>query len=75
MRWIGAAILAALVAGPDDITPAEFEKLHKSLRPKSGQRWESIPWKTNLLEARALANDQGKPIFIWSMNGNPLGCT
>lgn len=34
-----------------------------------------IPWRTDLLEARREANEQGKPIFLWLMNGNPLGCT
>ena len=75
MRWISAALLAVLFSGPDDITPKEFEKLHKSLRPKFPQKWQTIPWKTNLLEARDLAVKLRKPIFIWSMNGNPLGCT
>jgi hypothetical protein len=36
--------------------------------------WASIPWQTDLWEARRLAADQGKPIFAWMMNGNPLGC-
>jgi hypothetical protein len=36
--------------------------------------WASIPWQTDLWEARRIANEQGKPIFAWMMNGNPLGC-
>ena len=36
--------------------------------------WTSIPWQTDLWEARRLAAEQGKPIFAWMMNGNPLGC-
>ena len=34
--------------------------------------WKTIPWKTSLLEARELAARQGKPIFLWSMDGHPL---
>ena len=37
-------------------------------------KWASIPWQTDLWEARKLAADQDKPIFAWMMNGNPLGC-
>ncbi len=38
-------------------------------------KWQEIPWQTDLWEARRLAVQQGKPIFLWAMNGNPLGCT
>ena len=34
-----------------------------------------IPWRTSLLQARRDANEQGKPIFMWIMNGDPLGGT
>lgn len=37
-------------------------------------KWASIPWQTDLWEARRLAGEQRKPIFMWAMNGNPLGC-
>jgi hypothetical protein len=37
-------------------------------------QWATIPWQTDLWEARRLAAEQGKPIFLWAMNGNPLGC-
>lgn len=37
-------------------------------------KWASIPWQTDLWEARKIAAKQGKPIFAWMMNGNPLGC-
>jgi hypothetical protein len=38
-------------------------------------KWLSIPWQTDLWEARQLAAREGKPLFLWAMNGNPLGCT
>ena len=38
-------------------------------------KWQEIPWQTDLWTARRLAAEQGKPIFLWAMNGNPLGCT
>lgn len=37
--------------------------------------WLRIPWHTDLWEARRPAASEGKPIFLWGMNGNPLGLT
>ena len=34
-----------------------------------------IPWRTNLMQARAESQRTGKPLFLWVMDGNPLGCT
>jgi hypothetical protein len=46
------------------------------VRPKPEEvKWQAIPWQTDIWEARRLALQQGKPIFLWAMNGNPLGCT
>jgi len=28
-----------------------------------------------VLDAQAAAAREGKPIFIWAMDGHPLGCT
>ena len=78
------ALLAVLILVPasgglaqtlPDLTPTEFRELLASLVPHTPEKWQSVPWKTGLLEARALAVKSGKPIFMWSMNGNPLGCT
>jgi hypothetical protein len=53
-----------------------FRELMAYVRPKPEEvRWQSIPWQTDVWEARRLAAEQGKPIFLWAMNGNPLGCT
>jgi hypothetical protein len=46
------------------------------IRPKPEEmRWQAIPWQTDLRAARLLAEGAGKPVFLWAMNGNPLGCT
>lgn len=52
----------------------EFDETHRSLLP-APETWQTIPWKVDLLEARDLAIREGKPLFLWSMNGHPLGCT
>ncbi len=57
-----------------DISNKEFSELHKSLVPKMAL-WKTVPWQTSLLKAQNMAVREAKPIFIWSMDGHPLGCT
>jgi hypothetical protein len=53
-----------------------FREVLASIRPRPEEvRWQDVPWQTDLWEARRLAAAEGKPIFLWAMNGNPLGCT
>ena len=57
------------------LTQAEFQRLHRQLQPDPKATWRTIPWKTSVLDAQAAAARAGKPIFIWAMDGHPLGCT
>ena len=43
-------------------------------RPEE-EKWLSIPWQTDLNQARDFAAKEGKPMFFWIMNGDPMGCT
>ena len=55
---------------------ASFRDLIAYVRPKPEEsKWLEIPWQTDLWDGRRLAMAEGKPIFLWAMNGNPLGCT
>lgn len=38
------------------------------------QKWLTIAWHSDLLEAQAKAQNEGRPLFVWAMNGDPLGC-
>ncbi len=62
-------------AEPPALDQAEFERLHAELQPDQAQPWRTIPWKISLLDAQRLAAEQKKPLFIWAMDGHPLGCT
>jgi hypothetical protein len=60
-------------AVPEDA--AEFARLHAAIKPRPEELlWTQIPWETDLWAARMRAREAGKPIFMWAMNGNPLGC-
>jgi hypothetical protein len=70
------ALLAFLLFPPSSgLTVDEFRTLHEQLQPARGESWRTIPWKVSLVEAQALAARTKKPLFIWAMDGNPLGCT
>ena len=67
--------IAVTSAKADELTQAEFLKLHAELQPDDSALWRSVPWKTSVLIAQQVAAEQKKPIFIWAMDGHPLGCT
>jgi hypothetical protein len=57
------------------LTAEQFEKLRALIKPHLGEdKWAEIPWSSQLWEARRQAATQGKPILLWEMDGNPLGC-
>lgn len=58
-----------------ELTPGEFRRLHDELEPSADEPWRTIPWKIGLLDAQRTAAKEKKPIFIWAMDGHPLGCT
>ena len=63
-------------APPEPPEDALLDDKVKSVLPRpEEENWQSIPWKRNLQDARRESQLQGKPLFLWIMNGNPNGCT
>ena len=62
-------------AAAEDLTDAVCQRLRAELQPSGDEPWRSIPWKIDLLDAQQTAAREQKPIFIWAMDGHPLGCT
>jgi hypothetical protein len=58
-----------------ELKEAEFLVLHGQLQPPKNEPWRTIPWKITLIDAQRIAIQEKKPIFIWAMDGHPLGCT
>jgi len=83
-RLLAAAVLvvatgtcAAPAEEPRPLTPAQFEKLHRMLKPQPGEsRWMEIDWHPSVWEARQKAAAEGKPIFLLAGSGGapPAGC-
>jgi hypothetical protein len=38
-------------------------------------RWLEVPWRTDLGSALKEAERERKPVYMWVMDGHPLGCT
>lgn len=68
-------VLTILLAASGSLSVDEFERLHAELRPSPEEAWRTIPWQTSLIGAQATAAREQKPLFIWAMDGHPLGCT
>lgn len=62
-------------AEPTELSPAQFDKLHKLIKPADSESpWAEIPWETCLWEGRKKAAAEGKPMFLWgATEGNPIG--
>ena len=75
LTCIGFCLSLAAAHAAEPIKPAQFDKLHALIRPNANEdKWTQIPWMTNLWDARKKAAEEGKPILLWEMDGNPLGC-
>lgn len=67
---------APLATSPGEITPAQFEEVFDLCRPPAQESaWLQVGWEIDLWKARERAAREGKPIFLWEMDGHPLGCT
>ena len=61
---------------PKGPTGQTREELMAVIEPgERGEAWLEIPWETDLTVARRKAAAAGKPVFLWEMDGHPLGCT
>jgi hypothetical protein len=74
----GSVIISAASGSPiaaQELSEARCHALLAELQPSGDEAWRTIPWKIDLLDAQRSAAKRHKPIFIWAMDGHPLGCT
>lgn len=79
MAWrislvVGALVVAAHCssASADDLLDKKLKEICPSGRSEA---FRQIPWHTNLVEAAREARETKRPLFVWVMDGHPLGCT
>ena len=66
--FAGVGLLGVQLGLSDDAV------VKKILPSKAESAWQAIDWKTDLWGARKEAGKLGKPIYLWEMDGHPLGC-
>jgi len=72
---LGLLFASLTLAAAAPVDNAEFQRLTALIKPQAEENsWLEIPWKTDLWAARQQAAAEGKPIFLWEMDGHPLGC-
>lgn len=66
---------AAPVSGDKDwLSWKDFETLPAVVKPQPDEwKFMQIPWTTDLNAARKKAAKEGKPLYVWTMAGVPLG--
>ena len=54
-------------------SPAELTELATIIKPSAAaNKWQQIPWLTDVSEARKLAKKEKRPLFLWTVFGEPL---
>ncbi len=71
-------LLSAPALQAQDAEPSAqpFDKRFALVMPSASEEsWRAVGWHTSLMEARKLAQEQNRPVFLWIIVGNPHGCT
>lgn len=68
-----SAIIAA--SKSDRLTDVQFDLLTRSILPSAEEaKWRATAWLPSIDDGRTKAVNQNRPLFVWAMNGDPLGC-
>ena len=52
---------------------AELTQLAAVIKPSAkANQWQQIPWLTDVAEGRKLAKEEKRPLFLWTVFGEPL---
>ena len=72
--WMAAAAVCLPPANPPAV-PSLDKRVAAIMPSKKDDHWKDAGWRTNLMQARAEAQEKGRPVFLWIMVGNPQGAT
>ena len=54
-------------------SPAELANLATVIKPSAAaNKWQQIPWLGDVNEGRKLAREENRPLFLWTVFGEPL---
>jgi hypothetical protein len=71
---LSIGLLALAVNAQQSATDLDA-KVASVLPTADENRWLQIPWRTDLGAALKEAEQSHKPLYLWVMDGHPLGCT
>lgn len=72
---LASSLLILGMAPQEGVKAGDIASLKTLIKPHAEEtKWEEIPWTVDLWEARKKAAQTGKPIMLWEMDGNPMGC-
>jgi len=75
-KLLGILMVFPIAASHAELSKTQFDTLFELCLPaKSESAWLDLGWEIDLWAARQRAAEEGKPIFLWEMDGHPLGCT
>lgn len=75
-KRILAVLLLAAVARAEELNDLTFDAWVDRIAPSTEElKWREIPWRGVFADAVVEAQEAGKPLLVWAMNGHPLGCT
>lgn len=73
---LGILLLLSAPLARSELTSVQVDTLYELCLPeKTESGWLELGWEIDLWKARERAAREGKPIFLWEMDGHPLGCT
>lgn len=59
----------------ESLNDQQFEQLTEFIQPSASEdKWRETPWIPSIQGGREMSAEKNKPIFLWAMNGDPLGC-
>jgi hypothetical protein len=74
-RLILTCLAGFWLAPSTHAAPQTRQELLQLIAPSADESvWMQIPWETDLTKARERAAAEKKPLFLWEMDGHPLGC-
>ncbi len=60
----------ALTARADDHDEAWVQRRVQQIRDAEPTAWRRIPWTASLLDARQASQKEGRPLFLFTHDGN-----
>ena len=66
-------VLAQAPAEKPFPSQAELTQLATVIKPSAtANKWQQIPWLTDVNAGRRLAEEEKRPLFLWTVFGEPL---